>query len=136
MSWVCPICRKRFKHGNQAHSCHIIPPMHHFENKLPEVKATYAKLIREVKKFGRIEVNSVKHSILLKGATTFLAIRPKKNHLHIEFILPNEITDFPAFKTMRYSKNRVAHFTVLESRKDVTKQLLHWLRESYELVKN
>lgn len=124
MSWVCPRCKKEFKHAKQAHSCTVVDVEKHFEGKVPCVRAAFDRLMR----------NPVQSYIQAKAATTFISIRARKDHLIGEFLLKDEVNYYPNFKTFRYSKNRVAHLTMLGTPKDVTKQLLRWLKQSYELV--
>lgn len=136
MPWTCPNCRKQFKNRNQAHSCVRTEVADHFENKAPSIRATYDKLITELKKIGPITVNPVKHGIMIKAATTFVALKPKRDRLDLEFILNKEIVDFSVHKTVRYSPRRFAHFVALEKPGDVTRKLIKWLRDSYELVRS
>jgi len=132
--WVCPDCGRQFKHKNQAHSCVRLNPDDHFIGKDPKVRATYDKLLREVEKFGDVNVSSVKIGMMLKAPSTFVAVKPKKSWVDIEFILDEEINQFPVHKTFRYTKGRFAHFVRLEGPKDVSKKLLGWLKRSYLLV--
>lgn len=134
MPWVCPDCGRQFKHKNQEHSCIRLDPDVHFVGKDPKVRATYDKLLREVKKFGNVNVSPVKIGVMLKGASTFVAVKPKMMWMDIEFILDEEIAEFPVHKTFRYTKNRFAHFVRLEHPKDVTKKLIGWLRRSFQLI--
>jgi hypothetical protein len=94
MPWSCPNCKKRFKHANQAHSCARLDVAEHFKNKAPRVKATFDRLMTELDKLGKFAVNPVKSSIQIKGGTTFLSIKPMKDHLGIEFLLDSEVDGF------------------------------------------
>lgn len=136
MSWICPKCRKRFKHTNQAHSCARVGVKDHFRNKPPQRWATFEKLIKKAREFGAIKLNPVKTSIQVKAAATFLSIRVKSDRLEIEFQLSDEHDRLPIYKTFRISKNRVLHFAVLERPEDVTLALSTLLRKSYTLMKN
>ena len=111
-----------------------LDPEEHFVGKDPHVKATYDLLVREVMKFGNVHVSPVKIGVMLKAASTFAALKPKKSWVDIEFILDEEITEYPVHKTFRYTKGRFAHFVRLEKPKDVTKKLLGWLKRSYILI--
>ncbi len=134
MTWVCPKCKKVFKNKNQAHSCAIVDLSEHIKNKPPHVKATFDKLIQELNKIGKININPVKTSIQVKATATFLSIQPKKDHIKIEFQLGSEIDEFPIYKTFQISKNRVLHFAILKNPQDVNTKLMSWLEKSYELV--
>ena len=134
MTWSCPKCKRIFKHKNQWHSCVRIEAENHFSDKDPNVKKMYEKIVREVRKFGEVNVSPVKSSIMLKSKGTFVAIKPKLGSLDIEFFAEEEINDYPILKSLRVSKRRVAHLVRLENPKDINKQLLNWLRHSYNLV--
>ncbi len=133
-TWTCPDCGRQFKHRNQSHSCLRVNPDDHFVGKDPKVKETYDKLLSEVQKFGDVNVSPVRVGVMLKKGSTFLALKPKKTCLDIEFILDEEITEFPVYKTFKYTAGRWAHFVRLENPHDVTKKLLVWLRRSYDLI--
>ena len=133
MLWNCPKCNRQFKHATTYHSCVKVDADSHFINKAPNVKAVYEKILKEVRKFGKINVSPVKSSIMLKNASSFLGIKPGKAFVDLDFVLPEETHEFPIYKTMKYSKNKVIHFVRLESTKEVDKQLLRWLKISYDL---
>lgn len=135
-NWLCPNCRRPFKHKNQAHSCVTIEANTHLDNKSLKVRTTYDKLWLEVKKFGGVKVSATKSSIMFVSKSTFVAVKPKQNWLDIEFLLENEVKAFPIHKTFRANKSRVAHFVRLESPKDVSAKLVAWLKSSYELTAN
>lgn len=135
MPWICPECDRPFKHENQSHSCVKINPDSLFENKSPVVKKIYGCILYEVKKFGKeIQITAARNAIFAKAPSTFAAFKPKKNSLSIEFLLREEVNEFPVEKTFRISKNRVAHFVRVEKVEEVDRQLLNWLRQAYETV--
>jgi hypothetical protein len=134
MAWMCPKCHRRFKNPNQAHSCVRENPGDQFLKSEPHVKAIYNKLLREIRKFGPVNISPVRIGIMLKNESTFVAIKARKQFLDIEFLLPVELNEFPIHKTFRVSKQRVAHFIRLESPDEITKQILGWLKESYRLT--
>jgi hypothetical protein len=134
MSWSCPVCQRPFKHKNQIHSCVRVEVEEHLAGKSPRVEAIVQALLARVKEFGNVRVNSVKNCILLKSASTFLALKPKKEWVDIEFLLDQEIDEFPVHKTVRASKNQVAHFARLEHPKEINQQLMRWLRRSFEVT--
>jgi hypothetical protein len=105
----------------------------HFMNKEPNVRAVFAKLLESISDYGVFSVNPVKHAILLTAASHFLAIKPKKHWIDIEFVLPYEENTFPIHRVVQAQKQKWAHFIRLESPEEVDKTLLGWLREAYEL---
>ncbi len=134
MTWICPICKKEFRNKNQLHSCAKVDLEDHLKNKLPQVIATFDKLMRELEKFGEITLDPVKTSVQVKAGATFLSVKPKKECIEIEFQLGEKIDKFPVYKNIRISKNRVLHFAVLKGPQEVTTRLVSWLKKSHELV--
>jgi hypothetical protein len=106
----------------------------HFQNKNRNVKAVYDKILRETKKFGKINVSPVQSSIMLKNVSTFLNIRLMKNCVDVDFFLHEETNEFPVYKTFRYTKSKVVHYVRLEDPAEVDKQLVNWLKISYSLA--
>ena len=133
-TWSCPNCNRPFKHKNQAHSCLKVDANTHLENKNPNVKRIYDKLLKEVRRFGDVKVSPTKSSIMFVSKSTFVAVKPKQHWLDIEFLLDKEMIEYPIHKTGRANKSRVAHFVRLESPKDVTKKIIGWLKASYEIT--
>jgi Domain of unknown function (DUF5655) len=106
-AWVSPDCGRRFKHRNQEHSCVRLNPDDHFVGKEPRVRKIYDRLLSEVMKFGNVDVSPVKNGVMLKGQSTFLAVKPKKSWVDIEFILGEEVNVYPVHKAFRYTKSKV-----------------------------
>lgn len=133
MPWICPKCNRLFKHKTTYHSCVKVNAGMHFINKQPNVKEVYEKILKETKKFGKVNVSPVKSGILLKNVSTFLGIKPGKTFIDVDFFLPEETNEFPIYKTLRYTKNKVVHYVRLESPKEVDKQLVTWIKTSYSM---
>ncbi len=135
MAWICPNCKKEFRRRNQTHSCAQVDLLDHLRRKTPQVRKTFDTLMGELYKLGNITINPVKTSIQVKAGATFLSIRPRKRHLELEFQLGREVNEFPVYRTVRISKNRVLHSAILDGPLQVDAKLMNWLRESYALVK-
>ena len=133
--WTCPKCNRQFRNTNQDHSCQVTDPESHFLHKQPGVFATFEKLQHEVLKFEGARIISVKNAILFQAKSNFLAVKPKKAILDIEFILDAPADVFPVHKTVRISKSKWAHFVRLESPDEVDDQLKNWIFESYLIAK-
>lgn len=133
MPWTCPKCFRQFKHAAQYHSCVKLNSAAHFIGKNPNIIRIYEKILKETKKIGRVNVSTVKSGIMLKNISTFLAMKPGKSWLDIEFFLPEEVNEFPVHRTFRYSKNKVVHSVRLGSPGEVDRQLVRWMKTSYNL---
>jgi hypothetical protein len=131
LAWICPTCSRSFKIRNQPHSCLVRDVHHHFGNKIPEIKAIFDRITAVLDPLGPVHISYVENAILIAASSTFLAIKPKKDHVAIEFLLDHEVTEFPIYKTVRVSKNKVAHFIKLDSTEDIDKPVTGWLTEAY-----
>ncbi|MFZ6009536.1 MAG: DUF5655 domain-containing protein [Bacteroidota bacterium] len=107
----------------------------HVLNKEKSVGQFYQSILKQVEKFGdNIVISPVKNGILVKSKSTFLGLKPKKSWLDVEFFSESVIEDVEVFKTLRTSKNRVAHYVRVDEPGQVNKKLIGWLKRSYELV--
>jgi len=108
----------------------------HFFNKHKQVVDTFEKIKNVVLLFDDVRINSVKGAILFRAKSTFLAVKPKKSFLDIEFVLDEKIEGFPIHKSIRATKTKWAHFMRLESPEEVDEQLLSWIRKAYDICSN
>jgi predicted transport protein len=131
--WNCPNCGRSFRNTNQDHSCLITDLESHFVNKQQNVIDTFEKIKNEVMQLAGVQINSVKNAILFQVKSNFLAVKPKKAHLDIEFVLDEKVDEFPIYKTFQATKSKWAHFVRLESPMEVDEQLILWLRRAYRI---
>ncbi len=134
MSWTCPNCKRTFRHTNQWHSCVRVSVADHLKNRCDPVKKLLQKLIGIVTAFGAVIVDPVKTAIQFKAGATFLSVKVKKDCLQLEFQLRNGVDEFPIYRSVRVSKERVLHFAVLEDPQEIDGAVVGWLREAYDLV--
>ncbi len=132
--WKCPTCDRRFSNANQAHSCEVFDEAYHFANKPGEVKDIYLEISKQLIHFENIRISYVKNAITFAGDATFLAIKPKKKCLEIEFLLDETIIDASIYKTINLSAKRIAHYVRVKHKQDVNKQLIGWIKRAYEIV--
>jgi predicted transport protein len=133
MTWICSTCGRQFRNTNQDHSCLITDLESHFVNKQQNVIDTFEKIKNEVMQLEGVQINSVKNAILFQTKSNFLAVKPKKTHLDIEFVLDEKVDEFPIYKTFQATKSKYAHFVRLESPEEVDEQLILWLRKAYKI---
>jgi predicted transport protein len=130
--WKCPNCGRSFRNTNQDHSCIITDLETHFVNKQQNVIDAYAVIKSEAMKLDGVKINSVKNAILFQAKSNFLAVKPKKTHLDIEFVLNERIEEFPIYKTFQATKSKIAHFVRLKSSDEVDEQLISWLKMAFK----
>src|SRR5258708_26789182 len=106
-----------------------------FERKSPEVKTLYYHLLDALRQFG--DFNEVPKSsyILLKKASAFVAIYPRKSHFNLEFIVNYLISDPRLKKELVLSPHRIAYTLKIEQHSDIDEQVLAWLKDAYESCK-
>jgi len=136
MAWTCPKCNRKFKNPNQWHSCVQISIADHFLNKDPQVNAIYDHLMAFVDTLGRVRISSMKSGILVATKSTFLALKPKRKWLDVEFYLDHDHPEFQVYKTFQVSKNRYVHYVRLEQVEDINDQLMQWIESAYNLIGN
>ncbi len=132
--WLCPECGRTFRNPNQAHSCVRIKPEALLQKSEPVVREIYRKLSVTVTRFGNVHVSATKSAIMFSRNSTFLAVKPKRQWLDIEYLLDTGTCAFPVYKTIRANKSRVAHFVRLESVRDISKTLEHNLKRAFRLA--
>jgi predicted transport protein len=133
--WTCPKCKRIFKRKDQSHSCILISKESLFTKRSPELKKLYDKIVKEVNKFGKYREETMKSDVIFfKTKSTFLGIKVKKDHLDIEFYLENLQNVPPVTKYLQTSKNRVVHLVPIDQPEDINKQLISWIKRSYDLV--
>ena len=133
--WTCPEYKRTFKNTNQDHSCLVTDIETHFMGKRENVKLTFEKLLVVVKAFECVTINSVKNAILFTAKSHFLAVKPKKAWLDIEFVLDEKVEGFPIHKTVQAAKHKWAHFLRLGSVDEVDEQLKIWIKRAYKVSK-
>jgi len=133
MPWICPQCNRKFKSTNQSHSCVMKSADEHFARKEANVRATYDTLVKKLKSGIDFEIHSVINAIMFTTDITFLAIKPKKEWIDLEFLLDYEVNEFPIHKVVKATKTRYAHFVRIQKPKEVDDQLIEWIKEAYKL---
>jgi hypothetical protein len=134
MPWICPNCKRSFKNPSQPHSCIVTGIDDHFVKKDILVRDIFCKLEKAIIKFGNVKINPTKHAIIVSSKSTFLAIKPRKTMLDIEFLLDKATEGYPVYKIFKVSKNRFAHFIHLEYIEQVDRKLISLLKQSYKTI--
>lgn len=133
MTWDCPVCRRQFKVKNQSHSCEVRDPDHNFRRKTPAAREIFDKIISILNIYKTPTVSFVKNAIIVSGRSTFLAVKPRRSYVEIEFLLDEEVAEFPIHKTVRVSKHKVAHFIKLETPDEIEGPVTRWILQAYRL---
>lgn len=129
--WTCPKCKREFKNRNQDHSCGTFSIEKVFE-KYPDVFPLFNTLRSKVENLGKVKIYPVKNAVIFNVHSTFLAVKPRKNYLALEFTSENIDHEFPIEKSVQISKSKFAHFIKIDSADNIDNQLIKWLEEAYK----
>lgn len=132
--WKCPECGRSFKNTGQRHRCERATTADQLKGQSADVLGIYDRIIRAVDALGPYTFSPIKDYIMLKNESTFLTIKPRKKYLDISFFLATQTEEFPVFKSLPRSKHRVLHAARLEKPSDVSKPVVAWIKESYQLT--
>ena len=106
----------------------------HFENRAPEVKATYAAILKATKKLGPVKEEAKKTSIHLVRKSAFAGVATRKSALNLTLKSDADITSSRIAKREQASAHRWHLETKLETPEQVDNELLGWLKKAYELA--
>jgi len=106
----------------------------HFENRVPEVKATYAAILKAAKQFGPIKEEAKKTSIHLVRKSAFAGVATRKTALILTLKSDSDIASARIAKREQASAHRWHLETRLETPDQVDREIVAWLRKAYELA--
>ena len=110
------------------------PEGEHFKKSTSEVRQTYAKLKRAVKRFGKVDVSSVKTTIHFNRAYAFGGVTVRRDHLRVGFVSTGKIRDRRIIRSMPMNQSRYGNSVRLSAPSHVDRKLIGWLRAAYELA--
>ena len=106
----------------------------HFENRTPEVKATYAAILRAAKKLGPVQEEAKKTSIHLVRKSAFAGIATRKSALILTLKSDTDVANSRIRRREQVSAHRW-HFEVkLDAPEQVDDEVQAWLDRAYELA--
>ena len=133
--WTCSKCGRRFKNTDQRHRCERTTVKAQLKNRPPVIIQIHNRIIQAVKKIGPFSVSPINDYIMLKKEATFVRIRPRKKYLDIFFFLPEKSDEFPIFQSAQTSRHRFIHIARFEKPSDITRSVIGWIQQSYNLTK-
>jgi Domain of unknown function (DUF5655) len=105
----------------------------HFENKEPQVRQIYERILKASHKFGALQEDPKKTSIHLNRKSAFAGVATRKNALILTIKSDRELLSPRIHKSQRTSASRLHLEVRLESPTDVDAELIGWLKRAYEL---
>lgn len=106
----------------------------HFENRAPEVKATYAAILRAAKKLGTVKEEAKKTSIHLVRKSAFAGVATRKSALILTLKSDSDISSKRIAKREQASAHRWHLEVKLETPEQVDREILAWLKKAYEIA--
>ncbi|HKI55223.1 MAG TPA: DUF5655 domain-containing protein [Anaerolineales bacterium] len=109
------------------------PLSHHFEGKEPVVRSIYDRILKEVKKFGKVFEEPKKTSIHLANKSAFAGVVTRKTALILNIKSSAPIKHARITKSEQVSASRFHQEVKLISPDEVDPTLIGWLQEAYLL---
>lgn len=106
----------------------------HFENRAPQVKATYAAILKAAKKFGTVKEEAKKTSIHLVRKSAFAGVATRKSALILTLKSDSDITSKRIAKREQASAHRWHLEVKLEAPGQVDREIQDWLKQAYDLA--
>jgi len=106
----------------------------HFADRAPEVKATYAAILKAARKLGAVQEDPKKTSIHLVRKTAFAGVATRKTALILTLKSDVDVQSKRIMRREQASRNRWHVEIKLESPDQVDKELEGWLKQAYELA--
>jgi hypothetical protein len=106
----------------------------HFENRAPEVKATYAAILKAASKLGPVKEEAKKTSIHLVRKSAFAGVVTRKTSLILTLKSDSDVASKRIAKREQASANRWHLEIKLETPAQVDRELMMWLAKAYQLA--
>ena len=106
----------------------------HFVDRAPQVKAIYTAILRAARKLGPVSEEPRKTSIHLVRKSAFAGVATRKTSLILTVKSDSDVINERIKKREQASANRWHLEVKLEEPTQVDRELLGWLKKSYELA--
>lgn len=105
----------------------------HFEGKSSLVRSVYDTIVAASREFGPVTEDPKKTSIHLNRKSAFAGVQTRRESLILTVKSEVDIDDLRITRREQTSSNRWHHEIKLHDPGEVDRQLIGWLRASYEL---
>jgi len=131
--WRCPKCGHRFVTRNLWHSCARFQVRDHLKGKGPQVARLYRKFAALVRKCGPVTVSPNKTRIAFMARMRFAGCWMGKDNLHVGFLLARRLRSRRIPRVEFIPPRYYAHRLPVRTLSELDRELLGWLRESYQM---
>ena len=133
MAWTCPKCGRSFARARQSHSCKRTTVDVHFAGKNPALRDAFDALTTKLSKSGPLRVDSVTTAIHLISGRAFGGVTVTREAMRVGFLSPRPIKSSRIVKTLTLAPDRIEHVVVINSARDVDRELVSWLAASQRM---
>jgi hypothetical protein len=109
-----------------------LPLDYHFRGERVLMKPLFDELIRKLRKELDFEYKIGKAYIGLIRMLVFVALRVQTKKIIVEFTVRKMLKSPRIEKTIQFQKRRWAYFLDIKESKDIDKELIDWIKQSYE----
>jgi hypothetical protein len=132
--WICPKCKQKFVSKNLAHSCTQFTVDEFFRGNNPGLRSLYRKFVKFVRQCGPIYININKTRISFQAKIRFCGVsRVLTDSMLAGFLMDREIDNERITKIEFIPPVYYVHYVKLKAEKDLDKELLGWIKESYKM---
>lgn len=105
-----------------------------FLNSNATVIEIYKVLKNQCQAFCKYKIDTTKSCLYFVDHHRFLAIKPKKSGLILEYVLHRAVDVFPVIKVIEIGKFRYAHRLILDQPEDISTEVLRWIKEAHNIL--
>jgi len=129
--WACPACGREFANRNQSHSCSRASLAEHFQDREPQVVATFERLLDAAQANGPVTVVPEKTRIAFQVRMSFAAFSLRRRWIDGHVVLARR-RESPRFRRIDYiSPGNQVHVFRLTDPSQVDVEVKSWLAEAY-----
>jgi len=135
--WTCPKCQREFEKPNQWHSCGDFSIDKLFLGKTEGTIMLFHHLMEMIDNLGDVNFEPVQTAIRVsRQKKLFAMVRILKNSINMEIVLKRKVEDFLILKAVKINKTDYAHFLKFYDQKDITNEIMSWIKEAYHCSKD
>ena len=131
--WKCSKCGRFFANRNQSHFCFRHTLREHLAGKSPRAIALFREFAHLVKRCGPVRVVPEKTRIAFQVRMSFAAVTLRRDRIVGDIVLARRLEN-PRFTKIEYiSPRNHVHSFCFQSREELDREVLSWVREAYRV---
>jgi len=131
--WKCPKCRRFFANRNQWHFCSNYTLRQHLSGKSAAAIALFREFAKLVKRCGPVRVVPEKTRIAFQVRMSFAAVSLRRDSIVGHVVLARRLENARFMKIEYISPRNHVHSFRFQSREELDREVLGWLREAYRV---